>query len=213
MEVWKNQCHFFFRFPSQQFELAPLTRARSKSKMVWETYVQKFAERGWDHAPTVADFKEKFLIPPILAKWIFESPSFQIIFPETRILSKENGLLAVLYRCNKAAEFSTLSDVFGPHKNTMSSNFCKYLDAAIIFFKKTIAIPTRSQCERAKKILERGGYPNPEAVLLGDCIDHGVWTTNDAFLTHKATCSSRHAARVSITFFSWTSIFFCGLAL
>ena len=145
---------------------------------------------------------------------IFDDPNFEKTFPEVRVISKEDAFLALLYRLNKGCEFSTIGDVFGGSPETHSRTFGKYLDASLVFFRGTIKIPSKTQCDKMKKTLSRHGFPNPHAVFIGlfflfllfffdlalypkgDCIDSGIHTTDHSWYTPKSSCTSKHAVRV-----------------
>ena len=112
-------------------------------------------------------FESRFVLPYKLCKMIFDDANFAKAFPESRVLCREDSFLALLYRLNKGCEFSTVSDVFGASPDTHSRTFGKYLDACLVFFKKTINIPSKLECEKMKKVLSRNGFPNPQAVFIG----------------------------------------------
>ena len=159
-------------------------------------------------------FESRFVLPYKLCKMIFDDANFAKAFPESRVLCREDSFLALLYRLNKGCEFSTVSDVFGASPDTHSRTFGKYLDACLVFFKKTINIPSKFECEKMKKVLSRNGFPNPQAVFIGmfnflftsrqkkkvslsgDCIDSGIHTTDPSWYTPKSSCTSKHAVRV-----------------
>ena len=112
-------------------------------------------------------FESRFVLPFKLCRIIFDDGNFKKAFPETRVFSREDAFLALLYRLNKGCEFSTLADVFGGSPETHSRTFGKYLDACLVFFKGTITIPLKSECEKKMKVLSRNGFPNPQAVFIG----------------------------------------------
>ena len=161
-------------------------------------------------------FETRFVLPYKLCRMIFDDPNFEKTFPEVRVISKEDAFLALLYRLNKGCEFSTIGDVFGGSPETHSRTFGKYLDASLVFFRGTIKIPSKTQCDKMKKTLSRHGFPNPHAVFIGlfflfllfffdlalypkgDCIDSGIHTTDHSWYTPKSSCTSKHAVRVFI---------------
>ena len=173
-----------------------LRRKWSKSKNVWVSFKEQFECHGWDYIPVVKKFVERFVLKPKLVKFIFSHPKFSNIFPQTKILSQFDFFLALLYKCNMGCEWDTLSDIFGAHPNSHSSNFAKFLDAAIFFFRDCIKFPSKETCLRTKHILDKRDYPNPENVFLGDAIDSPIYTSNQNYYTPKQSCPSKHAIRV-----------------
>jgi len=164
----------------------------------------------------LSTFETRFVIPYEVCCVIFNHANFEKTFPEVRVISREDAFLALLYRLNKGCEFSTVADVFGGSPDTHSRTFGKYLDASLVFFKNTIAIPSKNECTDMKMKLLKHGFPNPQAIFIGeayfffllkfflctgDCIDSGIHTTDSSWYTPKASCTSKHAVRVfSFTF-------------
>ena len=180
----------------ETFELAKLRRRRQRSKNIWASYKKDFNEAGWDYIPLYKKFTNRFVLPPGLVKLIFEHPSFEKSFPRSSVLSQPDLFLAMLYKLNKGCECETVSDIFGGHANTHSSNFNKYVDASIFFFRNCINLPTRLECQAKQNKLEQLNYINPEAIFIADCCDSPVHTTNTDFYTPKKCCPSNHAVRV-----------------
>ena len=191
--------HYFatFLFPSlQMFEFKPLTRPRQKSRGVWNFYRENFQKHGWDHLPITKEFQERYVLPPLLVEHIFNNPTFTKFMPQSRVLSQNDFFLALLYRLNTGCEFTTLEDVFGGDKNTHSSMFNKMLNSGVLFFKNCIKMPNREQCKQKKKMFEAQGFPNPEALWVGDCFDTPIHSNNMNYYTNKQCCPSKHAIRV-----------------
>jgi hypothetical protein len=201
--MWFSRFDFFLSLlkpvnnllPLQKYEFTKLKRRRQKSKNIWKTYEHQFEESGWDYLPLVKKFKSRFGIDPRLMQKIFTNANFDKYFPYSTILSKYDLVLAMFYKLNTGCEFGTLSDVFGGHENTHSSNFNKCVDAAVFFFRNSIVFPTHAECEKLKRRLHEENYPNPQAIFIADCIDTPIHSSNPDFYTPKKCCSSNHAIR------------------
>lgn len=148
--------------------MGKLVRPRTASKNVWSKEKTKFEKAGHENFNLVTAFETRFVLPYKVCVIIFSHTNFEKTFPEVRVISKEDAFLAFLYRLNKGCEFSTLADVFGGSPDTHSRTFGKYLDASLVFFKKTIQIPSKTECTDMKMKLLKHGFPNPQAVFIGE---------------------------------------------
>ena len=57
-------------------------------------------------------------------------------------------------------------------------------------------MPNAAEQEEIKKRFEEAGVTAPGIVLVGDCKELPIWSTDDELYTHKQNCASHHAIRV-----------------
>lgn len=130
-------------------------------------------------------------------KLLFTNATFLKIIPETRVLDQFDTFLSILYRCRTGCTFDVIEDVFGGDSTTHSRTFGKCLSGLVLYFKNTIKIPTREEATKRMKYLKKKQYPNPQNILIGDCVDTPIHIADASYYTSKKNCSSQKAIRVS----------------
>jgi hypothetical protein len=72
-------------------------------------------------------------------------------------------------------------------------------------------MPNLRQCKLRKNDFEAKGFPTPEAIWIGDCIDTPIHSNDHNYYTNKRSCPSTHAIRVRTIYSTSHSIHYINL--
>ena len=142
-------------FSLLQEYLLKVSKKHSRDKLIWEYWIAKFEEHGFDNIRLRAIFRKSFTLEFSQVQDLFNEEEFMAFLCKVKVLSRENSFLAFLYKCKTGCRFVDLAEKFGGGKSFHSKLFLELIDRLVFYFGRYIKIPTLEEANYHKQLLKK----------------------------------------------------------
>ena len=164
---------------------------------MWDNFCALMDESGWDPRNVHwRRFVESYCVEPTLVKALVAvSIKRKLVSTGSKFCIGDRILLAIRSLRNESAR--SLSKEFGGTRPTVQKAINLGLDILDSFdYVLTNNFPTKEEELEITERLEQADLAEPGAVLVADCIDLPIWSSNDEFYCHKKRTPGKSAIRV-----------------